>query len=150
MSETSTNAGIDISKDLGVITDAKPSMPMPPIVKPDTSARASEDGRLPEIGRKHPSFRYPVLRNPTGRVQFCMTGAEVVTIDPIGDVRRGQVVSIGPANKPPNAKALDFARGLVASRMFAHCAADTPLGVPTPAPTPEDLDLKSGFVPPAK
>lgn len=99
-------------------------------------------------------FYYPAVKDPTGRVQFAMDRAEVVSIDRLGDIRRGQVVSIGPEDKPPTAKALDFARGLVASRNFSHVAADTPLGVPVIAteqerPDGPDLGEKiGGFDPP--
>lgn len=78
-------------------------------------------------------FFYPVVKEPTGRVQYRTDRAEVVTIDRIGDVRRGQVVSIAPVGKQPTARAMDFARGLVSSGNFSHVAADTPLGVPVEA-----------------
>lgn len=97
-----------------------------------------------EVGRQHPSFHYPVVKHPTGRVQFRIDRAEVVTIERLGDIHRGQVVSIGPAGKPPTPKALDFARGLVVTGNFSHVAADTPLGVPvlsTEETAPDGPDL---------
>lgn len=83
-----------------------------------------------EVGRIHHSFHFPVVKHPTGRVQFRKDGAEVVTIDRLGDVHRAQVVTIMPAGKEPTAKALDFCRGLVVTGNFSHVAADTPLGQP--------------------
>jgi hypothetical protein len=108
-----------------------------------------------EVGRQHPSFHYPVVKHPTGRVQFRIDRAEVVTIERLGDVHRGQVVSIGPPGKPPTPKALDFARGLVVTGNFSHVAADTPLGVPVlsteeTAPDGPDLGEKIGDFEPAR
>jgi hypothetical protein len=90
------------------------------------------------------TFFYPVVKEPTGRVQFATNRAAAIDIDRIGEVKRGQVITIGPPNKPPTPKALDFARGLVASGNFSHVAADTPLGVPvtgTEETAPDGLDL---------
>lgn len=93
----------------------------------------------PEVGRVVTGFYYPAVKSPTGVVQFRNNAAEVVTIDRLGDVRRGQVIAISKKN-PPNAAALDFARGLVASGNFSHVDADTPLGQPDEyKPKPRDI-----------
>lgn len=104
------------------------------ILNAPASSSELHDQPGPELGRTHPSFRYPVLKNPTGRVQYAIDRSESITVDPLGTIRRGEVISVHRTGKPPNAKALDFCRGLVASKHFAHCAADTPLGVAAHAP----------------
>lgn len=85
----------------------------------DTSARAAEDGRLAD--RILPQFHYPVPREHTGKLQYRIDRGEVVTIDRIGDVRRGGVIAV---------KNVNFARGLIAGQAFANAPADAPLGQP--------------------
>lgn len=105
--------------------------------KEDASARAAEDGR--PVGRILSAYHFPVVKEPTGVVQFAKNRAEVVTIERLGDVRRAQVIAVSKRN-PPTSAALDFARGLVASGNFSHVAADTPLGQPEEySREPQDL-----------
>ena len=93
------------------------------------------------------TYFHPVVKEPTGRVQFALNRAAAIDIDRIGEVHRGQVITIGPPNKPPTPKALDFARGLVASGNFSHVAVDTPLGVPD-ALKPKQPGAEEALVPP--
>lgn len=106
------------------MSDTTPSSITEPTTETDRKSEIP-----PEVGRIVTGFHFPVVKQPTGVVQYRNNAAEVVTIERIGDVRRAQVVAISK-KQPPNAAALDFCRGLVASNNFSHVAADTPLGQP--------------------